>query len=213
MAPRTAKQFREMREEKMSEIMDVALIHFANDGFFRTTISHLAKEAGMSKGLLYNYFESKEALLKAIIHRSVNEIYLFLDVNRDGILTADEFDYFIRKINALLKAKKSFWLLLMQLLLQNDVRERFLNAFPESDSLIHPSHIPGDNLHVVQMSRMVKNYFHTKKLKYGGNYDADAEFNMFVITLTGFVITSIYSGEKDDEKNERMLNQIINQYK
>jgi len=38
----------------------------------------------------------------------------------------------------MLKEKKYFWRLLFQLLTQNDVREQFLNAFPETDSLIHP---------------------------------------------------------------------------
>lgn len=193
--------------------MDVALIHFASEGFFRTTISHLAKHAGMSKGLLYNYFESKEALLKAIIHRSVNEIYIFLDINKDGFLSEDEFEFFIRKINALLKAKKSFWQLVMQLILQNDVRERFLSAFSESDSLVHPGHMPGDNLHLVQMTRMVKNYFYAKKAKKGDDYDPEAEFNMFIATLSGFVITSIYSVENEEVKNEKLLIQIINQFK
>ena len=75
MSPRTSQQFQEMREEKMTLIMDVALEHFANEGYFRTTISHIARHAGISKGLMYNYFESKEALLRAIVHKSVNEVY------------------------------------------------------------------------------------------------------------------------------------------
>ena len=58
--------------------MDVALEHFANEGYHATTINHIAKHAGISKGLMYNYFESKEALLKAIIHKSVTEVLTIL---------------------------------------------------------------------------------------------------------------------------------------
>ena len=43
--------------------MDVALQHFANKGFHATTIYHIAEHAGISKGLMYNYFNSKEELL------------------------------------------------------------------------------------------------------------------------------------------------------
>ena len=70
MSPRTPKQFMEIREEKKTLIMDVALEHFANEGYFTTTINHIARHAGISKGLMYNYFESKEELLTEIINRS-----------------------------------------------------------------------------------------------------------------------------------------------
>ena len=61
MSPRTPQQFEEIREEKMTLIMDIALEHFANEGYHTTTINHIARHAGISKGLMYNYFESKEA--------------------------------------------------------------------------------------------------------------------------------------------------------
>jgi len=213
MSPRTPQQFKEMREEKMTLIMDVALEHFANEGYFRTTISHIARHAKISKGLIYNYFESKEALLKAIIHKSVNEVYKYLDIDRDGYLSEEEFEFFMRKVNVLLKEKRCFWRLLMQLLLQNDVREQFLQAFPESDSLIHPGHVPGDNFYPVQMMKMMTDYFVRKKGKLGEKYDPEADLNMFIITLKGFAITSIYTDKSDDENDEKAINMIIELFK
>ena len=210
MSPRTPQQFKEMREEKMTLIMDVALEHFANEGYYRTTISHIARHAGMSKGLMYNYFESKEALLKAIIHRSVNEVYKYLDIDRDGYLSEGEFEFFVRKINVLLKEKRYFWRLLMQLLMQNDVREQFLKAFPESDSLIHPGHEPGDNYYPLQMMKMITDYFLRKKERIGKKSDPDSEIKMFFITMMGFAVKSIYL-EADD--NDITINRIIDLYK
>ena len=96
MSPRTPQQFREIREEKMTLIMDVALEHFSNIGFHATTINHIAKHAGISKGLLYNYFKSKEDLLAAILNRSLTDIYNDFDSDHDGTLTGDEFERFIR---------------------------------------------------------------------------------------------------------------------
>jgi AcrR family transcriptional regulator len=212
MSPRTPQQFREMREEKMTLIMDVALEHFANEGYFRTTISHIAKHAGISKGLMYNYFDNKEALLKAIVHRSVNEVYHYLDIDKDGYLSDEEFEFFIRKIDAMLKSKKSFWRLLFQLLLQNDVREQFIKAFPETDSLIHPGHEPGDTNYPSQIMKMIRDYFYRKKGKVGKRFDPDTEINMFFITIEGFALTSIYS-ENNDDNNEKTLNRIIELFK
>jgi AcrR family transcriptional regulator len=199
-----------MREEKMALIMDVALEHFANEGYYRTTIIHIARHAGMSKGLMYNYFESKEALLKAIIHKSVNEVYKYLDIDRDGSLSPQEFEFFLRKINVLLKEKRYFCRLLMQLLIQNDAREEFLKAFPESDSLIHPGHEPGDNYHPMQMMKMITDYFIRKKERIGNQYDSDNEINMFYITMMGYAVKSIYSDAADDDKG---INRIIEIFK
>jgi AcrR family transcriptional regulator len=213
MSPRTPQQFREMREEKMALIMDVALEHFAGEGYFRTTIDHIARHAGISKGLLYNYFESKEALLKAIVHRSVNEIFSSFDQNRDGYLSEDEFEYFIRQISTVMKDKRSFWRLLMQLLMQNDAREQLLKMFPVSDNMTHPGHQPGDSLYPGKMFDMVKDYFIRKKKRIGNKYDPDNEMKMFIVTMKGFAMTTIYSDEEGDSDNEKILNRLIELYK
>ena len=210
MSPRSPQQFKEMREEKMTLIMEVALEHFANEGYYRTTINHIARHARMSKGLMYNYFESKEALLKAIIHKSVNEIYKYLDLNRDGYLSEEEFEFFVRKISVLIKEKRYFWRLLMQLLMQNDVREQFLKVYPESDSLMHPGHEPGDNYYPLQMAKMITDYFLRKKERTGNQFDSEREANMFFITIVGFAVKSIYS---DADDNEKTINRIIDLYK
>lgn len=210
MSPRTPKQFREMREEKMNLIMDVALEHFASQSYFRTTISHIARHAGISKGLMYNYFESKEALLKAIIHKSVNEVYQYLDIDRDGHISEDEFEFFVKKIQVLIKEKRYFWQLMMQLLMQRDAREEFLRAFPESDSLIHPGHEPGDNFYPHHMIKMINDYFRRKKVRMGPRYDPESDFNMFLMTLAGFAVKSIYSDVDEDKK---IIDRIIDTYK
>ena len=67
MSPRTEAQYEEIREEKKELIKRVALEIISEHGIQNTSISKIAKEAGVSKGLMYNYFESKEDLLKRII--------------------------------------------------------------------------------------------------------------------------------------------------
>ena len=126
MSPRTPQQFEEIREEKRTHIMNVALEHFAIEGYHNTTISHIAKHAGISKGLMYNYFESKEELLSEIINRSMDEISLYFDPDKDGYLTEEEFELFLRKLFHIIREKISFWRLFYQFLIQKDVREQFL---------------------------------------------------------------------------------------
>lgn len=212
MSPRTPQQFREIRQEKIALIMDTGLEHFANEGYFKTTISHLARHAGISKGLLYNYFESKEALLKAIVHRSVNEIYHYIDIDKNGYLSEEEFEFLIRKTDMMLKSKKNFWRLIFQLLMQNDVRELFLNAFPENDSLDHPGHEPGDTNYPSQILKIIRDYFAMKKAKKGMQSDPETEANMFFITIAGYALSCIYA-DNDNKSRERSLARIIEIYK
>src|SRR5215212_5331188 len=54
-------------EDRREQILDAALRAFARKGFARTTNKDIAREAGITPGLIYHYFESKEGLFRAII--------------------------------------------------------------------------------------------------------------------------------------------------
>jgi AcrR family transcriptional regulator len=54
-------------EDRREQIIDAAMRAFAQKGFTRATNKDIAREAGITPGLIYYYFESKEALLNAII--------------------------------------------------------------------------------------------------------------------------------------------------
>jgi len=54
-------------EDRREQIIDAALRAFAQKGYARTTNKDIAREAGITPGLIYHYFESKEALFRAII--------------------------------------------------------------------------------------------------------------------------------------------------
>lgn len=66
MSPRTTSQNEIIRAQRKNEILEAALTVFAERGYAASTIEQVARAAGTSKGLVYNYFQSKEALLKAI---------------------------------------------------------------------------------------------------------------------------------------------------
>jgi len=54
-------------EDRRQQILDAAMAVFAQKGFSRATNKDIAHEAGITPGLIYHYFDSKEAVLKAII--------------------------------------------------------------------------------------------------------------------------------------------------
>jgi AcrR family transcriptional regulator len=54
-------------EDRREQIIDAALRVFAQKGYSNATNKDIAREAGITPGLIYYYFESKEALLYAIL--------------------------------------------------------------------------------------------------------------------------------------------------
>jgi AcrR family transcriptional regulator len=54
-------------EDRHEQIIDAALRVFAEKGFARATNRDIAREAGITTGLIYYYFKSKEDLLKAAL--------------------------------------------------------------------------------------------------------------------------------------------------
>lgn len=129
MSPRTPEQFEEMRVSRRKQIMDAALDLFASEGYSHCSISQLSSHAGISKGLMYNYFKSKEALLMAIIEEGINEIMIMIDPNRDGILEPEEVEGFIRNTFKMMRENMQFWILFISVVLQPPVKE-FLEGKP-----------------------------------------------------------------------------------
>ncbi|MFA5629602.1 MAG: TetR/AcrR family transcriptional regulator [Dehalococcoidales bacterium] len=56
-------------EERRTQILDTALSVFAHKGFAGTTVKDIACSAGISDGLMYHYFPSKEKLLEAVVEK------------------------------------------------------------------------------------------------------------------------------------------------
>ncbi len=91
----------------------------------------IAQKAGISKGLLYNYFKSKEELLKEIFKNATNKVYEHFDPNHDGILTKEEFFFFIRKNIQIIKENVNYWKLYSALMLQPSVVKLIEHEFDD----------------------------------------------------------------------------------
>lgn len=130
--PRSEIQYKQMREEKRELILNTALELFAEHGFHSTSVEQIAKKAGISKGLTYNYFESKKSILNEILKTGFDAIYANFDLNKDGILTYEEFEFFIRKSFAVMTENRSFWKLYFSLMMQPVVTETYMNDYREA---------------------------------------------------------------------------------
>ena len=66
----TASSRQRRKEARPAELAAAALALFVEKGFAATRLDDVAARAGVSKGTLYLYFDSKEALFRAVIEES-----------------------------------------------------------------------------------------------------------------------------------------------
>jgi AcrR family transcriptional regulator len=64
-------RWRRRKEARPEEILSAALEVFTDRGFAATKLEDVAKRAGVTKGTIYLYFDSKEALFKALIRETI----------------------------------------------------------------------------------------------------------------------------------------------
>lgn len=116
MAPRNEEQFEEMREKSRDKIITAALKLFANNGFHNTSMSKVAQEAGISKGLIYNYFPSKDELLKGVFELGLkNTEQLFQDHQEQD--PQERFRGMLEDVFAWVAANKEYYHLMTNLVL------------------------------------------------------------------------------------------------
>jgi AcrR family transcriptional regulator len=190
MSPRTSKQFEDIREEKKTLILNVALELFAYGGYYETSVSKISREAGISKGLLYNYFESKEDLIRTIINLGLDDLGEFLDPNHDGILTKAELRNFIEQFFTQISSNLHFWRLYFALFMQPSVMKIVEKRIQETAAIY---------------IKMISSYFEGQ-----GYEDPETEAMLFAAMMDGIGMN--YIANAVVFPMEKMKNKLIKLY-
>ena len=74
MTPKVSEQHVEARRK---QILDAAFACFAREGFHQTTMQEICREAGLSPGAVYSYFNSKEEIIEASCQECQQDLPLF----------------------------------------------------------------------------------------------------------------------------------------
>ncbi|WP_462280529.1 TetR/AcrR family transcriptional regulator [Salinivirga cyanobacteriivorans] len=150
---------------KKEKIIDTAIRFFAENGFHNTSISKIAEAAGVSKGLLYNYFDSKHQLLKHIIDIGAVKLTENFDPNDDGVLTRDELVYYLHDVFYKMQQDRDYWILFFTVIMQPGMHELVKD---QTEKIIGP------------MMEELTAYFTEK-----GCDEPEAQMRFFVATLDG----------------------------
>ena len=124
MSPRSKQQNEVIRQQSRTAIKDAALEMFAKYGYHSTKISQIAKEAGISNGLLYNYFGGKEELLRAIVKDAMDQNEAgWLQVLESDLPALEKITQAVETTFDNIKSNLHYWRLLSALAFQPDVQK------------------------------------------------------------------------------------------
>jgi len=70
--------------DRRTQILEAAVVCFAKRGFHQASMHDISAEAGISVGLIYRYFQNKEAVIAAMADRHKTEISALLERARQA---------------------------------------------------------------------------------------------------------------------------------
>jgi AcrR family transcriptional regulator len=111
-----ATKERELSGEKAQRIIDAMRESVATRGAAGSTFEHVAREAGVSRGLLHYYFGTKERLLVEVVRRDAEIRVARLDEPLAKAKTVDDvLDVLVANLTDLIENEPAFFLLLYEL--------------------------------------------------------------------------------------------------
>jgi AcrR family transcriptional regulator len=106
---RSERLNKEMREASTRRILKTALRLFAAHGYAGTSIRMIAESAGISVGLLYNYFPSKADLLGALFEESMRDVQASFASAESASTPTERIERLVRSSFEILDANRDFW--------------------------------------------------------------------------------------------------------
>jgi len=107
---------RELSGEKATRIVEAMRSSVARRGISGSTFEHVAREAGVSRGLLHYYFGTKERLLVEVVRRDAEHRIARLDAPLAAAQSADEIlQALVANLEDSIQNDPGFWVLLFDL--------------------------------------------------------------------------------------------------
>jgi AcrR family transcriptional regulator len=111
-----AAQTKELSGEKAQRIIEAMRSSVARRGISGSTFEHVAREAGVSRGLLHYYFGTKEALLVEVVRRDSEHRIARLDAPLGAASTPDEvLQVLVASLQDSINHEPGFWVLIFEL--------------------------------------------------------------------------------------------------
>jgi AcrR family transcriptional regulator len=176
---------RELSGEKATRIVEAMRSSVARRGISGSTFEHVAREAGVSRGLLHYYFGTKEALLVEVVRRDTEHRIARLDEPLGAASSAEEIlQILVADLQDSIDNEPGFWVLIFELFTAGrrnpDIQREVGVLFDRTRA------------HVAEIFR-VKEHEGVLKLR----YDADAVVGLLVALADGIALQMLSNPEGD----------------
>lgn len=131
MSPRTTAQLEVLRAERRESILDAALHVFAEEHFHSASIGQLAKRAGISKGLVYTYFKSKEDILVSLMIGMFDRLADEFGMEGSPEPTRELMLHYVDVSFAVVQREPQYWRLFFGIIIQPEVVALVLDKMME----------------------------------------------------------------------------------
>lgn len=176
-------------ENQRQRIAHAALKLFAARGYSATPISLIAKKAGVSQGLMYNFFKNKKDLLREIVIEGSADIGQSMEAYRTIKDPREAISIHVKKTVEIIKRKKEFWRLLHAIRLQGSVLDDVQDIFEKI---------------TVDVTKIFENVFRTLA------YDQPRlEAHLFLTQIDGLVILFL---QNEKIPIDKLALQLIKRY-
>ena len=138
MAPRKPEKFAEMREKSRNHIIVKATEVFAEHGYYKTSVAMIAESAGISKGLIYNYFKSKDELLEHVFMEGFSYFDKILTIDKIEISAHKKLEILLNNYTESLKDNLPFWKLYQSVISQPYVSQKLAKFKEYYESVFGP---------------------------------------------------------------------------
>jgi len=175
------------RPNSRDKIVTTALRLFAQYGYERTSIRMIAKEAVISLGLMYNYFGSKDDLLRAIFINGLKDVEASFTIDSQPL----DIETYLRRTFGLLQNNVHFWTLFYS-----------IRSQPAVIQLLRSELLQWRTFFYKNLAQLLAN----NQLSY-----SSAEIALLFATIDG--ICSHYVLNPQDYPLEKVLARLVEQYK
>jgi AcrR family transcriptional regulator len=183
-----ATKERELSGDKAQRIIDAMRDSVASRGAAASTFEHVAREAGVSRGLLHYYFGTKERLLVEVVRRDAELRVARLDEMLARAKTVDDvLDVLLASLADLIENEPGFFLLLYELFSAGrrnpDIQREVGQLFQRTRS------------HVAEVLRAKE-----KEGVLNLRYDAEALVSYLFAVGDGFALQTLSDPERDNSE-------------
>ncbi|MDD7796285.1 TetR/AcrR family transcriptional regulator [Clostridium sp. 'White wine YQ'] len=196
--PRTKEQFEAIQNESKAKIMEAGLKLFIKRGLLGTSVNEIASLAGISKGLMYHYYKSKEDLYYELVGNAIvssNE-YMYSLLNKD-MSPSDKIRLISKTmIEDICKTdnKAQWFMFIIKFMMSENIPE-------EMSEHINNAYIPFDITEKIIIEGQKSGEFKMN--------DPKAMSLLYWSSIQGLYLNKMIMGEKFTDVNSNLLDEVI----